>query len=399
MTVMANFNRKSVRRLVVMLMALTLFMSACGRSGSTDEASEPVAQPGEANGSQTDPTPLPIPTTTDTTTVPTPTDTEAPTPAPTPTGTDNPAPVPPKPAPTTPAPAAPVSQPPAVSIGCTISPQRTVRTGEYLTFTAVQSPTNASVNYTFDHGDGTLDHTSVSKAYYEAPGVYAVKLRWSHAGGSGTVACGNVTVERAPATPTPTPSNPDCYLGHGAADEPVWWCGGKICVADAPHTGCPRPPAQTPTVSIACTISPQRTVRPGERITFTAVQSPANASVNYTFDHGDGTLDHTSVSKAFYEAPGVYQVKLRWSHAGTSGTILCGSVTVDGFVPTTPPVFNANDYIGKSRTQAEAAATQKGFVSRVIRIDTETFPGTYDYRTDRVNLSIDYGVVTGATVG
>jgi len=436
MTAMAHIKRNPVRHLILVLMALTILLSACGRSDSTTESSEPVAQPGDANGSQTDPTPLPIPTT-DTTNVPAPAapapTTPAPaTPAPAPTSPATPAAVPPKPTPTTAPPAAPVSQPQPVTISCTISPQRTVKVGERLTFTAVQNPANAQVNYTFDHGDGTLDHTAVSKAHYNAPGVYAVKLRWSHGGKTGTVACGNVTVERAPA-PAPTPTNPDCYLGHGAADEPVWWCGGKICVANAPHAGCPGStpgqapdcylghgaadepvwwcggkicvpdaphagcPTTAPQVSIACTIAPQRTVRPGEQLTFSAVQSPANAQVNYTFDHGDGTLDHTSTSKAHYEAPGVYQVKLRWSHAGQTGTILCGTVTVDGFVPT--PVFNANDYIGKTRAQAEATATQKGFASRVIRIDTETFPGTTDHRTDRVNFSIDFGVVTGVTVG
>ena len=70
----------------------------------------------------------------------------------------------------------------------------------------------------------------------------------------------------------------------------------------------------------------------GEALTFTALQMPADVDVDYVFDHGDGTLDPRAVSHAFYEAPGLYTVTLRWSHPGGSGTTFCGIVTVNGVV-------------------------------------------------------------------
>lgn len=171
---------------------------------------------------------------------------------------------------------------------------------EILTFTALQSPINIAVDYIFDHGDGTLDPGAVSSAFYEAPGSYNVVLRWSHAGGSGTTFCGVVTVVGVVnGTPTPTPT---------------------------PTT------TTTPTVRIGCRIEPLRTMFVGEILTYTALQDPLTVAVDYVFDHGDGTLDPGPVSHAFYEAPGSYSVLLRWSHAGGTGTTLCGVVTVTGVV-------------------------------------------------------------------
>lgn len=186
----------------------------------------------------------------------------------------------------------PTPQPP-VSISCTIAPQGPVIVGEILTYTALQNPNTLPVLYVFDHGDGTLDPGGVSKAFYNAPGIYTVTLNWSYDGQSGSVFCGTVTVNPAPGDPTPTPT-----------------------------------PTAVPPVAIGCTISPQRPVTVGEILTYTATQSPASTAVQFVFDHGDGTLDPRPVSQAFYAAPGYYNVNLNWAAQGHSGTVFCGTVTV-----------------------------------------------------------------------
>ena len=217
--------------------------------------------------------------------------------------------------------------------------------GETTIFQALQDPVNYPVTYAFKHGDGTIDETDVSYAYYEAPGTYRVTLLWQHARGKGATPCGFVHV-----------------------------------TAEPPH------------VQIGCTITPSRSVQVGETLRFEAFQTPTNVPVNYVFDHGDGTLDETSVSLAYYAAPGFYNVELRWSHQGGSGTTFCGTVTVH-------PDFNPADYLGRSPEAAKVVALENGFVVRVTRIDDQVFPGTDDYRLDRVNFEIDNNVVTKATVG
>lgn len=371
---MASPNRSRFRRSALALVVMmALLLAACGGSDSAAPA-DPVASPPDPTGVGADPTVgVPAPATpapaTPAPATPAPATPAPATPAPATPAPATPAPA--RPAPATPAPATPappaatpvppvpVSQPRPVTVACTITPQRNVRPGEYLTFRAVQNPSNVAVSYIFDHGDGTLDATHLSKAYYAAPGTYTVTLHWSHAGGRGTSSCGTVTVDGF----VPTP-----------------------------------PPVVQPLV-VTCSISPNRAVRPGEILTFRALQNRPDVAVSYTFDHGDGTLDRRAVSEAYYEAPGVYEVRLSWTSAAGNGSKLCGTVTVDGFVPTNPPVFNAADYLGKSRSAAEATAAQKGLLSRVTRIDAETFAVTMDHRTDRVNFEIDAGIVTKATIG
>ena len=148
-------------------------------------------------------------------------------------------------------------------------------------------------------------------------------------------------------------------------------------------------------VQIGCVIRPQRPVVVDEILTFTAVQKPSGVLVDYAFDHGDGTLDRTAVSYAYYETPGHYDVYLRWQHKGGKGSTFCGTVIVN------PPdlVFNAGDYVGRTPDSATSIATKKGFAVRITRIDDQVFPGTSDYRTDRVNFEIDHNVVTKATLG
>jgi len=236
-----------------------------------------------------------------------------------------------------------------VQIGCTIS-KRDIGVGEIITLTAHQSPARPVLSFAFDHGDGTIDQTPQSFAFYREPGTYEVRLQWRSANRNGAIPCGAVTVRSSGPTPTPTPT--------------------------------PTPP----NVQIGCTISIRRPIVVGELIVFTAVQDPADVAVTYAFDHGDGTIDITNRSVAFYEA------RLQWVHSGTSGTILCGTVQVLAD-------FNAGNYVGKTQAQAEAFAAADNFIFRIGRIDDQVFALTEDYRPNRVTVEIDNGIVTSAVRG
>lgn len=132
----------------------------------------------------------------------------------------------------------------------------------------------------------------------------------------------------------------ECLVGQGPADGFVWYCGGQLCLSTTngcppyPIYGCFRTvagpticidPAPSPTIT--CTISKTQ-VAVNETLVFTAIQTGPQIAVEFVFDHGDGTLDPTNQSNAYYAAPGTYQVRLKWSHLGGSGIEDCGTVTV-----------------------------------------------------------------------
>jgi len=239
-----------------------------------------------------------------------------------------------------------------VEVGCTIS-DRSIVVDEVIVLKAFQNPGNVPITYSFDHGDGTIDPTAESYAYYRAPGRYDVIMRWQHARQTGSTFCGTVVVTGS-AGPTPTPT-----------------------------------PAAT--VEISCSVS-DREIVVGEVITLQATHNPANVPVAYVFDHGDGTLDPTSRSQAYYRQPGFYAVQLEWAHSGKSGTMGCGTVTVK-------PNTSIAGYLALTPDQAAARATSDGLTLRVVRVDNQSFPGTTDYRLDRVNIEVDNGIVTKVYLG
>lgn len=273
---------------------------------------------------------------------------------------------------------------------CAITPTTAVTVNQTLVFTAKASPANVPIDFVFDHGDGTLDPTSVSNAYYQAPGTYAVKLRWSNTAGQGVVSCGNVTVvndancviglgpadglgwwcgntfcrqgdpNQASFCPTEAPygcytgmdgqrrcidppgTDPDCLVGQGPADGFVWYCDGVLCNPQQPFEGCPAYPiygchetVSGPTICIdpapapviSCTVSATTAVV-NQVLTFRAVQTGSQIPVDFVFNHGDGTLDPTRVSSAYYAAPGTYTVTMTWNHALGSGEETCGTIVV-----------------------------------------------------------------------
>jgi hypothetical protein len=72
------------------------------------------------------------------------------------------------------------------------------------------------------------------------------------------------------------------------------------------------------------------------------------------------------------------------------------------FAPSETAVAVSNEVIGM--TEAEAISTIESVSSeeltyRVTRRDDESYPMTMDYRLNRINLEIDNGVVTKASIG
>lgn len=87
-----------------------------------------------------------------------------------------------------------------------------------------------------------------------------------------------------------------------------------------------------------------------------------------------------------------------------------GTFTVSAVDPDEPPLIAepsadpaiaaaAAGSVGMSESEATAAIAAAGGSVRVVSRDGEDFPMTMDYRFDRVNLRIEDGIVTDATIG
>lgn len=74
--------------------------------------------------------------------------------------------------------------------------------------------------------------------------------------------------------------------------------------------------------------------------------------------------------------------------------------------PTDPPPPESADatstlrhLVGLAEQEAEAHARESGLTWRVISRDGQDYPATMDYSTQRVNVTIENGIVTRATIG
>jgi hypothetical protein len=63
------------------------------------------------------------------------------------------------------------------------------------------------------------------------------------------------------------------------------------------------------------------------------------------------------------------------------------------------PTFAASTVVGLGELEATKVIESAGFTARVIARDGESLSGTKDYRLDRVNISIENGVVVSADIG
>lgn len=59
----------------------------------------------------------------------------------------------------------------------------------------------------------------------------------------------------------------------------------------------------------------------------------------------------------------------------------------------------AETVVGMTTEEAQAAVEDAGYAYREVEIDGQPQAVTLDYRLDRVNVSVEDGVVTDATVG
>ena len=72
------------------------------------------------------------------------------------------------------------------------------------------------------------------------------------------------------------------------------------------------------------------------------------------------------------------------------------------FAPSDTAQAVADEVIGMSEAEAIetiAGISSEALTSRIVRRDDENFIVTMDYRLDRINLEIDNGIVTQASIG
>lgn len=134
-----------------------------------------------------------------------------------------------------------------------------------------------------------------------------------------------------------------------------------------------------------------------------ATQSVTGPDIRYRFNHGDGTLDPNPVSQAYYAQPGTYPISLEWFFQGTIGNVACGTVKVaaaQAAVNSNPQVVTLSEFLGLGRDQAVAQAANRGFaIIRLTREDSVRYVISNDFRQDRLNLELDNGRVSRASVG
>lgn len=203
---------------------------------------------------------------------------------------------------------------------CSIS-KRTIEVGETTVFSGTHTPSSAWVSWSFDHGDGYVDHVNPSHALYHAPGTYEVTAWADSDHGVHEVPCGYVTVT-APAEP----------------------------------------------VEFFCAISDAH-LRVGETTVFTGSTDPHDVDVTWTFDHGDGYREIANPSYALYHQPGVYHVVAFAKIDGESTRVECGTVEVIAELPV--PECSTEGYVGLLIHAARTLAESRG-------CDHRTFPSVLD---------------------
>ncbi len=199
------------------------------------------------------------------------------------------------------------------------------------------------------------------------------------------------------ATPRPATPTPDRDPAPTATPAP-----DPTATPEPTPEGTPTPtPTPTPggptDIAVFCEVDPEsRSVRVEDLLTFRAVQEPVSPRLAYTFNHGDGTINIGDSSIVRYAAPGNYVVTMRWESADDAGQVPCGVIEVSGVGA---GAFQPGDYVGLGEADASVLAESRVLEVRIVRRDDEQFPGTADFRRDRINFEIDGGIVTVASLG
>lgn len=201
------------------------------------------------------------------------------------------------------------------------------------------------------------------------------------------------------ATPQPATPTPDRDPEPTATATPEPTTTPEVTpTPEGPPTPTPSPtPGGPDGIAVSCAANPaSKTLRVEEFITFEALQDPVSPGLSFTFNHGDGTVNFGESSIVRYAAPGNYVVTLAWSGGEDSGTVPCGVIEVTGVGAGT---FQPRDYVGLPESDARGLAATRVLNVRITRRDDEQFPGTADFRQDRINFEIDDGIVTVASLG
>ena len=88
------------------------------------------------------------------------------------------------------------------------------------------------------------------------------------------------------------------------------------------------------------------------------------------------------------------------STAGGSATPAGSSAAAsDKAAPSSTATLATEAVIGMTVDEATAWANERGMTVRVVKLDGESLPGTKDYRPERINVEVENGVITAATLG
>lgn len=172
-------------------------------------------------------------------------------------------------------------------------------------------------------------------------------------------------------------------------------------------------PAPGSDVQIDPAIDPMP-VAPGEPITATIVDVEPSLWSVWDVDQTVWLLpayDFIDTNGARYTVPAVPDDMIDSSAVDAAAVPPATDITAappESITPPEAPMTSdpATDFpggvdalIGETEADATAAVEAAGFTARVVERDGESFPITMDYRVDRVNLTVQDGLVTVATIG
>lgn len=280
--------------------------------------------------------------------------------------------------------------------------------GPFESAEAVEVVSGASDRATIDGTEWLL----VSRADGDSAWVQSSQIRPALCAEQGLTQVGDRSSTQPDATPTPRPT---------ATPRPTPTTQPAPTPTPAPPAP-PAPPAATPTPTPSPTPEPAPTPSCPDADddgvcnvddNCRDLANPDQADIDND-DKGDACDTCTDVDRDLHcsetddTCPDDYDPQLIDQDKDGIGDVCdpCPRIANPGGAPcaqVTPPPSErdctAGGYLGLSRAAGEAKAAANECVYRIVRIDHQTFPGTTDYRIERMNWSIDLGIITGITFG